>query len=69
MLLWSRHHVRGNAAVKPGSETEDTKKRQLSQDHAKVMADAAQYRVHRIAKRVFEPVAIEFSVCLHVAYG
>jgi hypothetical protein len=33
------------------------------------VASAAQYRVHRIAECAFEPVAIEFSVCLHVADG
>jgi hypothetical protein len=64
-----RHHVGSNMAVESGSENEGTKKPQLPQDHPQVVTCAAQYRVHRIAERAFEPVPIEFSVCLHVADG
>jgi hypothetical protein len=65
----SRHHVGGKAAVKQCSENEDAKSPQLPQDHPKVVAGNAQHRVHRIAERAFEPVAIELSVGLHMADG
>lgn len=60
----SRHHFGGNAAIEPGRENEGAKKPQLPDDHPQVVTCAAQHRVHRICERVFEPVPIEFSVCL-----
>jgi hypothetical protein len=63
----SRRHVGGNAAVEQSSENEDAKKPQLPQDHPEVVASAAQYSMHCIAERAFEPIAIKFSVRLHVS--
>jgi hypothetical protein len=61
-----------SAATRGGeqsSENKDAKKPQLPEDHPQVVTGAAQHRVHRIAERAFEPVPVEFSVCLHVADG
>jgi hypothetical protein len=60
----SHHHFGGNAAIEPGSENEGAKKPQLPDDHPQIATCAAQHRVRLICERVFEPVPIEFSVCL-----
>lgn len=41
----------------------------MSAKHRQGTYRTAQYCVHRVAERTFEPVAIKFSVCLHVADG
>jgi hypothetical protein len=42
---------------------------QLPEDHPQIVACAAQHCLHRVTECAFEPVAIEFSVCFHVADG
>ena len=50
-------------------ENQGVKKPQPAQDHSQVVTGAAQHRVHRIVERTFEPIAIGFSVDLHVSDG
>lgn len=51
------------------NKNEDARKPQLPQDHPQVVTGAAWHCVDRVTQRAFEPIPIEFAVCLHMADG